>query len=166
MEVINYALRSLHPWEKNLGSHWIGRDWVDGWWNCVVFSDANLLEYWFTSGTRVRLWCSYNGRPRYSGWGVLARREVHTPYKRATLLGTLSTYRIPNKKHCWRWSDEREMQRTYQVTMSRVRANIVAVERQLVLHIVCVCSLRHLAWNVRAPYCYVACPTLVFLHVS
>jgi len=47
--------------------------------------------------------------------------------------------RIPKKKDSWRWSDEQERQCTYNVTMRRVRATIVAVERQLVLHIVSVC---------------------------
>ena len=42
------------------------------------------------------------------------------------------------------------------VTLRRVHAAIVAVEKQWVLHnlSVCICSLRHSACNVHAPYCH------------
>jgi hypothetical protein len=47
-----------------------------------------------------------------------------------------------------------DRQCSYNVTLRCVRATIVAVEKQLVLHIlsVCVGSLRYLAWNAQAPY--------------
>jgi len=52
-------------------------------------------------------------------------------------------------------------------TLRQVRVTIVAVEKQLVLHIVCVCNLRHPACNAHAPYCRLwpvwlctICPTL------
>jgi len=40
--------------------------------------------------------------------------------------------------------------------MGRVRATIVAVEKQWVLHKlgVCICSLRYPACNAHAPYCH------------
>jgi len=43
----------------------------------------------------------------------------------------------------------------YRVTLWRVRATAVAVEKQWVLHnlSVCICSLRYLACNAHAPYC-------------
>jgi len=44
----------------------------------------------------------------------------------------------------------------YNIPMRRVRATIVAVEKQWVLHnlIVCICSLRYPACNVHAPCCH------------
>jgi len=44
---------------------------------------------------------------------------------------------------------------TYNETMRCVRATIVVVEKQRVLHIlsVCICSLRYPAWNAHEPYC-------------
>jgi hypothetical protein len=52
--------------------------------------------------------------------------------------------------------NEQDRQCTYNVTISRVRATIVAMEKQRVLHnlSVCICSLKHPACNVRAPYCH------------
>jgi hypothetical protein len=49
-----------------------------------------------------------------------------------------------------------DSQRTYSVTLGRVRASNVAVEKQRALHnlSVCICSLRYPACNARAPYCY------------
>ena len=51
-------------------------------------------------------------------------------------------------------STEQENQCTYNVTPMCVRANIITVEMQFVIHtlIVCVCSLRYLAWNSHTPY--------------
>jgi len=42
----------------------------------------------------------------------------------------------------------------YKVTLRRVRATIVEVEKQWVLHSlsVCICSLRYPAYNAHAPY--------------
>jgi len=52
---------------------------------------------------------------------------------------------------------KQEGQCTYNVTMRRVRANIVALEKQLVLHklSVCtrICSVRYPACHAHAPYC-------------
>jgi len=44
----------------------------------------------------------------------------------------------------------------YNVTLRRIRATIVAVEKQYVSHFphACVCSLRYPAWNAHAPYCH------------
>ena len=44
----------------------------------------------------------------------------------------------------------------YNVILRRVRATIVAVETQEILHIVrvCVCSLRYPTPNAHAPYCH------------
>ena len=56
---------------------------------------------------------------------------------------------------------KQDRQCTYNVTVRRVCATIVAVEKQWVLHnlsvcvCVCVCSLRCPACNARTPYCYV-----------
>jgi len=51
---------------------------------------------------------------------------------------------------------EQEWQCTYNVILHSVPANIVAVQRQWVLHNLSVstCSLRYLACKVHAPYCY------------
>ena len=46
------------------------------------------------------------------------------------------------------------------VILRHVLATIVAAEKQLVLHIVCVYSLRCLAWNALAPILIVACPVV------
>ena len=43
----------------------------------------------------------------------------------------------------------------YNVTLRRVRANIVLVAKQCVLHILCVCSLRNPAWNAHALRCHI-----------
>ena len=45
---------------------------------------------------------------------------------------------------------------TNNITLRRVLAAIVAVEKQRVLHklSVCICSLRHTAYNAHAPYCH------------
>jgi len=52
--------------------------------------------------------------------------------------------------------DQPDRQCTYNVTLTRVRATIVAVEKQWVLHNLsaCICSLRHPASNAHAPYCH------------
>ena len=53
----------------------------------------------------------------------------------------------------------------YNVTLRRVHAAIVAVEKQWVLHnpSMCICSLRYPACNVHAPYCHLwPCPTLQY----
>ena len=44
----------------------------------------------------------------------------------------------------------------YNVTLRRVRATIVVVEKQRILHSlsVCICSVRYLACNAHAPYCH------------
>ena len=49
-----------------------------------------------------------------------------------------------------------ERQWEYNATMKRVRATIVVVENQWVLHNlnVCICSLRYPARNAHAPYCH------------
>jgi len=56
----------------------------------------------------------------------------------------------------------------YNVTLRRVHAAIVAVEKQWVLHnlSVCICSLRHPARNVHAPCCHLwpAPLYIIFLH--
>jgi hypothetical protein len=51
---------------------------------------------------------------------------------------------------------QQDRQCTYNVTMRRVRATIVAVEKQWVLHnlSVCICTFRYPACNVHAPYCH------------
>jgi len=51
---------------------------------------------------------------------------------------------------------------TYNVTMRRVRATAVAVDKQwLLLNLsVCICSLGYPGCNAHTPYCHVACPTL------
>jgi hypothetical protein len=48
----------------------------------------------------------------------------------------------------------RDRQRTCNVTMRRVRATIVAAEKQKVLHIVCICSLRCAVRGAHALYCH------------
>jgi hypothetical protein len=48
---------------------------------------------------------------------------------------------------------KQDRQRTYDVTLRRVREIIVAVEKQWVLHIVSVYSFRYPAYNAHAPYC-------------
>jgi len=60
--------------------------------------------------------------------------------------------------------------KTYNVTLRRVRATLVAVEKQLVLRIlnVCVCSLRYPACKAHAPYYRVICGlprSTVFFHI-
>jgi len=51
---------------------------------------------------------------------------------------------------------QRERQLTYNVTSRRVRATIVAVEKQWVLHNLsaCICSLRYPACNAHEPFCH------------
>jgi hypothetical protein len=74
-------------------------------------------------------------------------------------------------KHLWKWKVilyehndrvwwclycgicQQDRQCTYSVTLRRVRATIVAVEKQWVLLIVSVYSLRYPACNAHAPYC-------------
>jgi hypothetical protein len=46
-----------------------------------------------------------------------------------------------------------DKQCTYDVILRRVRANIVAVEKQYYICLVCVCSLKYPAWNALLPYC-------------
>jgi len=46
----------------------------------------------------------------------------------------------------------RDCQCTYDVTMRRFRATIVVVEKQKVLHIVCICSLRYAVSSAHASY--------------
>ena len=69
-------------------------------------------------------------------------------------------------EHAFRNQQERPC--TYHVTLRRVRASIVAVEKQSMLHIprVCVCSLRYPACNARAPFCHLWLAPLYqnFLH--
>ena len=50
----------------------------------------------------------------------------------------------------------------YNVILRRLRAGIVAVEKQLLLHSlsVCICSLRYPACNAHTPYFHVFCPAL------
>jgi len=43
------------------------------------------------------------------------------------------------------------------IAMNRVRATVVAVKKQYVLHIMCIFSLRYQACNVDAPYYTVIC---------
>jgi hypothetical protein len=65
-------------------------------------------------------------------------------------------------------STKQDKQCTYNVTVRRVRAAIVALEEQRSLHnlSVCVCSLSYPACNARTPYCYVACPhSKTFFHI-
>ena len=58
------------------------------------------------------------------------------------------------------------MRRTYNVTLRRVRATIVAVEKQCVLTtLVCVCSLTYPACNAHAPNCHLWLhPLYIFPH--
>jgi hypothetical protein len=42
----------------------------------------------------------------------------------------------------------------YNITLRRVRATIVAVEKLQVVYLVSVCSPRYLACNAHAPYCH------------
>ena len=53
--------------------------------------------------------------------------------------------------------NEKDRQFTYNVTMRRVCASIVAVEKQWVLHnmCLCICSLRYPACNTHAPYLHI-----------
>jgi len=44
----------------------------------------------------------------------------------------------------------------YDVTMRRIRVTIVAVEKQYVLHILCVCGLSYSACKTQAPYCHLS----------
>jgi hypothetical protein len=54
------------------------------------------------------------------------------------------------------------------VTMRRVRATIVVVEKLNKCYIswVCVCSLSYPTCNALAPYCHVACPAVQYLFTS
>jgi len=45
-------------------------------------------------------------------------------------------------------------QSPYNVTLGCVRLTVVAVENQLVMHIVCVCSTRHPGCNAHALFCH------------
>jgi hypothetical protein len=58
-----------------------------------------------------------------------------------------------------------DRQCTYSETPRRVRANIVVVEKQWVLHniSVCICSLRYPECNAHTPLSSVACPALQYL---
>jgi len=51
---------------------------------------------------------------------------------------------------------KQDSQCAYNVTFTRVRATIVAVECTEYEHnlSVCICSLRHPAYNAHAPYCH------------
>ena len=47
-------------------------------------------------------------------------------------------------------ANTQDTQCTYNVTMMRVHATIVAMERQLLLHILCVCILGLVSWYARS----------------
>ena len=63
---------------------------------------------------------------------------------------------------------KQDRQCTYNVTLRRVRASIVVVEKQWVLHnlSVCICSLRYPACNAHGPYCHAWSAPIynIFLH--
>ena len=65
---------------------------------------------------------------------------------------------------------EQGRQFTYNVIMRHVRATIVEVETQLILHFlrVCVRSLRYLVWNAHPPSCYMwpGCVYHIFLYTT
>jgi len=73
---------------------------------------------------------------------VLWNQAVHTDREVAANM----PYRFAKNK--------KDRQCTYQVTLKRVRATVVAVDEQKVLHSLCVCSLRYPACNAHAPYCH------------
>ena len=77
---------------------------------------------------------------------VSAVRLHDTPYSTVVILWWLTA----QDKY------EQYRQCTYNVTLRRVRATIVAVEKQWVLHnlSLCTCNLRHPARNAHAPYCH------------
>jgi hypothetical protein len=65
-------------------------------------------------------------------------------------------YKYLGNNHSNIHQKEHDRQCSYNVTSRRVSPTIVAVEKQLILHIlsVCVCSLRYPACNAHAPYCH------------
>jgi len=69
-------------------------------------------------------------------------------------------YILPKAKYKKRTKHKRQC--TYNVTLRRCRATIVAVEKLCVLlNInVCICSLRYLACNAHAPYCHLLAAAL------
>ena len=75
-----------------------------------------------------------------------------------TLLSARCKYKMISETYF-----QQDMQCTYNVTLRRVRATIVAVEKQWVLHnlSVCICSLRYPACNAHAPYCHL-CPAVKY----
>ena len=70
-----------------------------------------------------------------------------------------SPYRAANTLHVGHNQAGRQCTVRINATLRRVRVTIVAVEKQLILHIlsVCVCSLRYAACGAHAPYYTVIC---------
>ena len=71
------------------------------------------------------------------------------------------------RKRLTRYNNQKG-QCTYKVTLRHVRATIVAVEKQGVLHnlSVCISSLKHPASNAHAPYFYLwPAPLYNFLNI-
>jgi len=64
--------------------------------------------------------------------------------------GWMSVFKVSSKLH---YNQPLDRHCTYKVTLRRVRATIVAVEKHYIIW-ERVCSLGYLAWNEHAPYCY------------
>jgi len=94
-------------------------------------------------------------------------QNIHQPVKCKYFISTLNDiHKLKQDRKC-----------TYNVTLRRVRATIVAVEKQYyttcvcvcvcvrvcvcVCVCVCICSLRYPACNAYAPYCHL-CPTTLY----
>jgi hypothetical protein len=86
-------------------------------------------EYVYTVQKYNTLWKKLNSSPAETIWNTFQRMHV--------------------------LHYEQDRQCTYNVTLRRVPAITVAVEKQWVLHklSVCICSLRYPACNAHAPYC-------------
>ena len=111
------------------------------WWRFLVEKPRGFPNYEkaIRSVSGSRLWCFTENDGNCALMSFLAE-NVHRNYS------------------------EQDRKCTFNVTLRRVRATIVAVEKQSIIHnlSVCICSLRYPTCNAHAPYCHVACPPLQY----
>ena len=118
-----------------------------------------------TAGSRgVRISGSNAGYTMFRGSVKSAGYPLHSPVSPSPPLPYVTVchhisnglYHCTLRKSPEDRSPQQDSHCTYNVTLRRFRASIVAVEKQWVLYTawVCVCSLRYPACNAHAPYCH------------
>ena len=141
-------------WNSCVGFYYARHDRVIGWrvglsvHKCPSRSDVNKVKVVHPGRETVGL--------RPASWGgVAAGPAAVGGWPSAAHVSDFSCsvwYRSGHRASRATWPQTRRaLYSTYSVTLRRVRANIVVVEKHFVLHSVCVCSLRYPACN--APYC-------------